>query len=383
VLPQFGIGLAFLGWLYSGIVEKHWNVRWHPFFIPYLFYIGWNILSAAFSVRPFHSLWAIVDNEWLALMMVMMFFQVTDEKALDRITTVLLVASIIPLAYSIWQVFGGVELYYHKELAGIGRYHQAIGFHDFHLTFAAFAAMIFLLSLSYSFEISSKYLWIFVDITIFSFLGLIATGARSFWLAFVLIIPLFGFMRSKKIGLFATGMLVAIAATMLVTIPEIRQRAVSIVDPTNSSNSDRLMLWKTAIRMTEDRPLLGFGQDNWDFFYPTYRLQDGPDLSHPHDDYFNVLVCSGLPGLAAFVSMWIIALWTGLKAWRRARSPHLRAIASGATLALLAFLLGSVFQNYYGTFLNCLEWWFIAGLIFTVDKLTKSQGTYGTDISGM
>jgi O-antigen ligase len=119
--------------------------------------------------------------------------------------------------------------------------------------------------------------------------------------------------------------------------------------------------------------LTGVGQDNWDHVFDRYRIEGYYDtIVHPHNDYLSVLVSSGLPGLASFVAIWGIALVVGFQAARRATDPRLRAITSGATFSVLGFLVGSFFQNYYGTFINCLGWWFVTGLLFSGFSLIRS-----------
>ena len=68
--------------------------------------------------------------------------------------------------------------------------------------------------------------------------------------------------------------------------------------------------------------------------------------------------------------MWAVILVTGIKSARRMKSKTLRAMAWGGAFSLVGLLVGAMFQNYYGTFINCLEWWFVAGLLMTAAKLS-------------
>jgi hypothetical protein len=56
VPAEFAIVLAFLGWLFEGIFNKHWQYSSAKVFVPIIFYIGWNILASGLSPRPWHSL---------------------------------------------------------------------------------------------------------------------------------------------------------------------------------------------------------------------------------------------------------------------------------------------------------------------------------------
>jgi len=366
VPAQFGIGVAVVGWLCEGLVNKRWNVRWHPAFIPLIFYLAWNVLAAALSERPAHSLGAVLDNEWPLFIMLMLYWTLEDPQFLKRLVYVFFVSSAVAVVYSLWQVVGGLELYrgVHLDPMGWGFY-RAVGFYGFYLTFAAFAMTVFFLSSSYSFEFKK---WPFILLAALSFLAVIGTFARSIWLSFIAAIPMFAFARSRKTGLVVTISLLVLIVLGLVAVPALRYRAESILEP--GQNQTRLNLWKTAIKVAEHNPILGVGEDNWDLVFERYRVDGYYDTTvHPHNDYLTVLVSSGVPGLLSFLSLWGICLASGFKAAGGSQNPMIRAVAVGATYSLLGLMVGAVFQNYFGTFINCLGWWFVVGLLLVAQKL--------------
>lgn len=371
---QFGIGFALLGWLGDGIFNKRWQVRWHFFFVPLMFYIVWNIIAAAISPRPLHSLGAVLDNEWPLLIMLMMFWTINDVQTLLKLVNTLLVTSSVTMAYAIWQTFGGVELYRNMQLDAMGGYYRAVGFYGFYLTFAALAMSVFFLSVSLFAEEKNKKRWWYAASSLVSFLAVIGSFARSIWLSFAAAIPLFAFSRSRKIGIVSVVFLITITVVGVLTVPTLKDRLASVMDL--SKNETRLNLWTSAIAMAKDYPVFGVGEDNWDFFFERYRVQGGyyDTTVHPHNDYFNTLISSGVPGLLAFVSMWVSALVAGFTTAKKATNEQVRAIALGATFSVLGFLVGSFFQNYYATFVNCLGWWFLAGLIFSAHAVSKTDG---------
>lgn len=366
VPAQLGIALAFTGWLLEGLVNKQWQVRWHFFFIPLIVYLAWNFIAAAFSPRPMHSLAAVVDNEWPVIMMLMLFWTVRDARMLVRIVQTFLVSSVVAMLYALWQVWGGVELSRGLALTPMGTgYYRAVGFYGFYLTFAGFAMSVFFVCLAFFSELGGKERWRYGVGALLSFLAVVGTFARSIWLSFGAAIPLFAFMKSRKLGVIVTVVLVALTTTGILLIPTLYDRALSIVDV--SQNETRLNLWTSAIAIAKDHPVLGVGQDNWDYFFEQYRVGGGyyDTTVHPHNDYLTALVSGGVPGLASFVAMWVITLVVGFQTVRRSTDPNIRAIALGGLFSIFGFLIGSLFQNYYGTFVNCLGWWFMVGLVFT------------------
>jgi hypothetical protein len=67
--------------------------------------------------------------------------------------------------------------------------------------------------------------------------------------------------------------------------------------------------------------------------------------------------------------MWGISLARGFRSGLGARSQLARATALAATFSLMGLMIGAMFQNYYGTFINCLGWWFVVGLLLVAEKL--------------
>jgi O-antigen ligase len=251
------------------------------------------------------------------------------------------------------------------DLMGSGLY-RAVGFYSFYLTFAALAMAAFFFSTSFSFEFRK---WYFVVLSVLSFLAVVGSFARSMWLAFALAIPLFAFMRRRKLGAILSSVLLIVVIGGMLFVPTLRYRAGSILDA--GQNETRLNLWKTAVKISESNPIIGIGEDNWDLMFERYRVAGYYDTTvHPHNDYLTVLVSSGIPGLLAFLSIWTVLLVTGFKSIVKMQNRTLRAVGWGGAFSLVGLLVGAMFQNYYGTFINCLEWWFVSGLLMTAVKLS-------------
>jgi O-antigen ligase len=371
VPAQFGIGFALIGWIIEGLYRRNWRFVWHPFLGFLAFYIGWNMISAVCSPRPLHSLNAVGDNEWPLLIMLMMFWTIDDRKLMKRMVVLYLATSSLAMLYAIWQTFAGIELYRHLTLDWLGGYYRAVGFYGFYLTFAAFAMTVFFLSLSIALEVKTNRLagLMLAAVSLFAIVG---SFARSIWLSLALGIPIIGFLKNRKLGIIVCSALLLVGLIGIAAVPTIRTRAESILDL--SQNQTRLNLWKTSLNIAKDRLILGGGEDNFDYFFPLYRVNGDYDTTvHPHNDYLTVLVASGIPGLLAFLGMWVTALRSGLKTWRESSDAELKAISLGSSFSLIGFLVGSFFQNYYGTFANCLGWWFMVGLILSSCRLATEE----------
>ncbi|HKV57608.1 MAG TPA: O-antigen ligase family protein, partial [Ktedonobacteraceae bacterium] len=137
-----------------------------------------------------------------------------------------------------------------------------------------------------------------------------------------------------------------------------------------STFTKRLYLWESALKMIRDRPLFGFGMDNWLCFYsanhvcvnPTMNLHhywvlyipgthtltglsDEPTLSHPHNIFLQVWVSMGIFGLLAFVAVLALITWLFTRILKTLRAmggetrDHLRWMVIGVGASLLAAMI--------------------------------------------
>ena len=373
VPAQFGIGFAVLGWLLEGILNKRWQAKWTPMFLPLILYLLWNVICSIASPRPVHSLLALVDNEWAVFLMLMMFWTVRTSRSLRRILVGLFVSSSIAMGYAIWQSFYGIELYRKMVLDPMGQFYRSVGFYGFYLTFAAFAMSVFFLSIVFALEGGRKGKWYRFILPVMSFAAVMLTFARSMWLSFAGVLPFFGVIRGRRNDWWTTILLVTGFALSLVFVPSLRNRAESIFDI--KANETRINLWETSLKISKDFRFVGIGEDNFDYYFEQYKVPGYYDTTaHPHNDYLNVLINAGVPGLAFFLGLWILSLRAGIATWRKSEDDVVRTAALGGSLSLVGLMIGALFQDYYGSFISCLGWWFVVGLIFAAERVRETAG---------
>ncbi len=372
VPAEFAIVIIFIGWVLEGLINGHWQYTPSRLFFILVFYLFWNIIASSVSPRPLHSLLALADNEWPVTIMVFMVFIVDEISILKRIVHLWLITASIAAVYGIWQAFSGIEIIHHASLGPMGSYFRAVGFNGFYLTFGGFQMTVFFLAFCLAFQPKIGARWRYIVVALVSCLAVLGTFARSIWLSFLIAVPIYGIIKGKRIGNIVTVTFASALLFLFIFVPSVRDRAISSLIP--SENQTRLNLWKTTLHMSEDFPITGIGEDNFDYYFEQYKIPGFYDATgHPHNDYLQVLVSSGIPGLTAFIALWIFVLRKGFKTIKIATDPFIKELALGGTLALLGFLVGSLFQNYYGTFANCWGWWFITGIVLTAYRLSMKR----------
>ena len=206
----------------------------------------------------------------------------------------------------------------------------------------------------------------FLTVSALIFCALIASWSRGAWLGFALSIGvmLFAMPRhwTQRIALvfglaalagslWLAGLLpqsimtrLTTAASDFVTIRDVRGTDVT---PLNYAVVERLAHWQAALNMAEDRPLLGVGLGNYEVVYDRYRLINWREpLGHAHNYYLNILAETGMLGLFAYVTFWLMIC--GLT-WQAGRHPDIfaRSMAVGLLGAWTYLAVHSLFDNLY------------------------------------
>ncbi len=196
----------------------------------------------------------------------------------------------------------------------------AQGFFTHHLTFAPFALVALLFSLDLFFRSSPKqWRWLFSGGL--AGLALLASQSRTYWLAAAVAMVIWAALRFGKRGLGLALGVITLGLVLVVLISPLRQRMIRAFDPQDASRSERTALWKGAVDMIADRPILGFGpgdgyRENCEIYRSPYAQSvhqvDGTigfrTLSHCHNLFLQIAVESGIPGAIAFLIFCFLAL---------------------------------------------------------------------------
>ena len=136
----------------------------------------------------------------------------------------------------------------------------------------------------------------------------------------------------------------------------------------DNTTQTRLLAWKLSIKGFAERPLFGWGQENYNIvfnkyydplLYPTENWFD-----RAHNAYVDVLIHNGLVGFAAYLSIFALSFWFLWRAWRRDLIDYpTMAIFS---VVILAYAIQNIFlfDTQVTLLMIFLIWSFIAYLSF-------------------
>ena len=89
---------------------------------------------------------------------------------------------------------------------------------------------------------------------------------------------------------------------------------IASISPNDITGMSRLSMWKISYKAWLERPILGYGQDNFSHIFARKFISDKmcnlePWYDRSHDVFFDWLVAAGALGLLTYLSLYGVTLW--------------------------------------------------------------------------
>ena len=347
-LAETALVLLAIRWLVrlaTGRARPGWPLAW-----PLAVFAIVTIAAAALARQPADSLWNARDVLLLASVWVMRDAWPDSARARRDLLRLLAVMAVI-------SVIGVVQVAYCAELAAwaprLGRVatkcHRAHAFYSIYMTMGGVLAVALLATLPILIELRGRPRWTPVA-WLLSTLGLAVTYVRGAWLGVGAgVLALVSMVRQGR-RLLLGGLV--ILTVLLLLLPGVRSRARSLVDPSDPTSSERLLLWRSGLAMARDHALRGVGPGQVKRVYPDYAAPQvvHKNRSHLHNTPIQILVERGVPGLLAW--LWLFAAFFA-RAWPLARAlgttgETRHALVTGAVSAVVGFLVAGLTEYNFG-----------------------------------
>lgn len=347
---QTAIVVALFAWLARMLVWGRIGFVRTPLDLPILAYLITQVISVAFSPFKAHSLLALKE-EWLLLVFFLITNNVEGEGKAKKLFTILISVSALVGFYAIWQHYSGMDLYRHRMLEPRGDVFLSLGLFDHHLTFGGYYMLVFLLAFVFLISAGGSGLLrisSFVASVVLGF-SLVFSYARSAWLGAVAGGLSYGLLKGGRFILFLVLGLIVLCLLIYFVEPTSWERIKEIDLSKDQPGSTRIRLWQTSINMIRDKPIWGIGLGNFSRIFDRYKVEGTYDTTcHPHNDFLNVAVNSGILGLLAYLSIWAVFLYSTVKSVLKKPPRGFRyAARMGGIIAVVAFLVAGLFQCYY------------------------------------
>jgi O-antigen ligase len=263
-------------------------------------------------------------------------------------------------------------------------------FYNDHTAYGAALAMFIPVMLSFVFIKSlPKHLKVMaLGLFLLFVLAIILSFARAGWLSLIVALSIFGTLlmhiKFRTIlfsiivfgGLFLvfkTDILLALGRNNTDAEGGFSNNVESVSNiSTDASNLERLNRWSCAIRMWEDKPLMGWGPGTYMFKYAPYQLsRDHTIIStnfgtngNAHSEYLGPLSEQGVLGLVIVVILLLYSTALGYRLVYSIENAEERILSIGIFLGLMTYFVHGFFNNFLDTDKLSLPFWaFLAALV--------------------
>ncbi len=268
------------------------------------FYFSTQILIAVTSLDVAVSLREVVGemHRFLPLLFASTFIQ--NESQLRGVLIATLISSFINDAVGVYQYF----------VEGIPR---AIGL-EYSPTFFASSMLIqipILIFMAQENFLPKKLRPMAIGVALLSVICLGLSMTRGAWLAFIATLFLFAILE-KKYRMLTAKLFAALLVSFLIVLamsPQLQARIGTLTDKNFQSNTERILMWESAINIFSDYPIHGIGQKMFEKMYNEHYIspdaKERPDEmmsghTHPHNNFLFVMSEGGVIGLVSFIVLY-------------------------------------------------------------------------------
>ncbi|MDQ5871376.1 MAG: O-antigen ligase family protein [Acidobacteriota bacterium] len=309
---QISIGYALFGLLAAGWIATGWRevcfrrALSHPLSALAAVYALLVVLSVAFSLDPKASLRALPGLTLFLLVPITLHLVDTEKRA--RAILFASAASGVGLA-----VLGLAGL----ASAGADLQNRIRGPLSHYMTLSGLTMMAGCVLLGFLLAGKGRERWLGL-LSAVPFTAMVLTLTRGTYVAAVGAVALYlALARPRAILLFVPALL----AIFYLSPPDVRDRAASIADPTETTNRDRIAMARAGGRMIADRPVFGLGPELVKPYYTIYRDPDAPRwrVPHLHNNVLQIAAASGVFAAAGYLALLALFFARTISLIRRSR----------------------------------------------------------------
>ena len=144
---------------------------------------------------------------------------------------------------------------------------------------------------------------------------------------------------------------------------------------TDASNLERINRWACAVRLFEERPVLGWGPGTYQFVYgPMQRAKektiistDFGDGGNAHSEYLGPLADMGILGALSFILIGILIFTTGIRVYYKTEDASTRYLVMGILVAFVTYFTHGFLNNFLDSDKASVPFWGFAAILVLLD----------------
>ena len=144
---------------------------------------------------------------------------------------------------------------------------------------------------------------------------------------------------------------------------------------TDASNLERINKWHSALRMFEERPMMGWGPGTFMFQYaPFQAAADRTIISsnfgligNAHSEFLGPLAEQGIMGMALVIMLVTVSCWTGVRLWTRMPSGTDKHLVGAAFFGLVTYYIHGTMNNFLDLDKASVPFWGFTAMLVVMD----------------
>lgn len=222
-------------------------------------------------------------------------------------------------------------------------------------------------------------------------LGMIFSYTRAAWVGVAGAFALFLVMRMRIPGWLVAAVVVVAGAFYFVNQEQITialehnrdessddlaEHVSSISNiSSDASNLERINRWNCALRMFEEKPLMGWGPGTYMFQYAPFQAAEDRTIistnfgtnGNAHSEFLGPLAEQGVLGMLLVVAVVAVSCWTAIRAWLRMPHGADRRLLGAAFFGLVTYYIHGTLNNFLDLDKASVPFWGFTALIVMLD----------------
>ncbi len=366
--------------------KYHWPVFRHPLTWAILLQLGWMFFTSVVSSNPLVSLKFFISRLWFVLTFFFLGIEIFKKK--ENITRFLWAHIFGLFCVVIYTTYVHWTWNFEKDP---GHWVMDPFYHD-HTAYGMILALFLPVIAGFTFF---NRLSLFTKILLFGMfviflIGFRLSNSRAAWLSLILSMGVYFLYRFRirwylvvLAGLVSVSGFLLIQEQLFINLSRNKQDSSENLEEhlqsmsnirTDASNLERINRWNSALRMFEERPLVGFGPGTYKFEYAGYqRAKDKTVITTnagnrgtAHSEYLGPLSEQGFLGPVWVLLIIGFTVWTLGKVYYGAADIRLRRIGLWLGLGLVTYWIHGLLNNFLELDKAAVPYWGFTAILVAI-----------------
>ena len=388
----FGVMLIFfIKLLFDKKYDK--DVLKHPLTFVIILNLSWIIITTLTSTMVVVSLKFLLARMWFVISFYFIGTQLF--KSAKNIRTFFWVYA-IPLSIVALYTFIHHSTY---DFAERPAHWVMQPFFKDHTVYGAVLSMIFPIVIGlFSFKRYKRYRPLLIIMTLVFIGGIIFSYGRAAWISLAVAFAVSLVYLLKLRGTFVLSvaglvlLFLGIFWTDLINVLEkndqdstsqnLSEHVQSITNiSTDASNLERLNRWNSALKMFQEKPVLGWGPGTYAFQYAPFQSSEdltiistnSGDMGNAHSEFIGPLAEEGVIGAITFILIILVFYYRASLLYSKLPKGELKMIVFWIILAFTTYIVNGSLNNFLDTDKASVPFWALIAMIAAIDIHSKKM----------